>query len=71
MKCPYQTIISHKSEYTEGYVKHFTEDIIVFYECVKNECPFYYTTEYKPARQILEHCRKAESEVSDDCGKPF
>lgn len=31
-------------------------------ECAKRECPFYYTTEYKPAREITEHCHKAESE---------
>lgn len=62
MKCPYQTKVIHKPEYTDGYVKHFAEDITKFCDCLKNECPFYYTTEYKPARKITEHCRKAESE---------
>lgn len=66
MKCPYQTIVSHKSVYTEGYVKHFAEDITEFSECIKNKCPFYYTTEYKPAMHIIEHCRRAESEVRND-----
>lgn len=65
MRCPYQTIISHKSEYREGYVKHFAEDITAFSECIKNKCPFYYTTENKSAMQIIEHCHRAESEVRD------
>ena len=65
MKCPYQIKVIHKTEYTERYVKHFAEDIERFCECVKRECPFYYTTEYKPARKITEHCRKAESEVKE------
>lgn len=60
MKCPYQTKVIHKIEYTEGYVN---EDITEFCECIKSECPFYYTSEYKPARQITEHCRRAEREV--------
>ena len=63
MKCPYQTKVIHKPKYTDGYVKKFAEDITEFCECVKSECPFYYTTEYKPTRHIMEHCRKAESEV--------
>ncbi len=62
MKCPYQTRVIHKPEYTEGYVKNFAEDITEFGDCLKNECPFYHTTEYKPANKITEHCRKAESE---------
>ena len=62
MKCPYQTKVIHKPEYTEGYVRKFAEDITEFCECVKSECPFYYTTEYKPVRRVKEHCRKAESE---------
>lgn len=62
MKCPYQTRVIHKPEYTEGYVRNFAEDITEFTDCVETECPFYYTTEYKPARKITEHCRKVESE---------
>ena len=59
MKCPYQTRVIHKPEYTEGYVRNFAEDITEFGDCVKTECPFYYTTwEHKTG----EHCRKAESE---------
>lgn len=62
MKCPYQTKVIHKPEDTEGYIKSFAEDITEFCECVKRECPFYYTTEYKPASLVKEHCRRAESE---------
>lgn len=54
MKCPYQTKVIHKPEYTEGYVKNFAEDITEFGECLKSECPFYY------ASTTAEHCRKAE-----------
>lgn len=56
MKCPYQTKVIHKPEYTDEYVKRFAEDITEFCECVKSECPFYYTS------LAREHCRKAESE---------
>ena len=59
MKCPYQTITTHTPEYTDMYIKHFAKDIVKFGDCVKNECPFYYTTE---AHKTIEHCRKAESE---------
>lgn len=62
MKCPYQTRVIHKPEYTEGYVKNFAEDITEFGDCLRTECPFYYTTEYKPAQKITPHCRKTESE---------
>lgn len=64
MKCPYQTRVIHKPEYTDGYVRNFAEDITEFSDCVKTECPFFYTTEYKllSVRKITEHCRKAESE---------
>lgn len=62
MKCPYQTRVVHRPEHTEGYVRYCAEDITEFGDCVKTECPFYHTTEYKPARKITEHCRRAESE---------
>lgn len=45
MKCPYQIKLIHKPEYTDGYIKHFAEDITEFCECVKSECPFFYTVE--------------------------
>lgn len=61
MKCPYQTRVIHKPEYTEGYVRNFAEDITEFGDCFETECPFYYTTEYAK-NKITEHCRKAESE---------
>ena len=56
MKCPYQTKVIHKPEYTERYVTYFAQDITVFCECVKSKCPFYYTSWNQ------EHCSKAESE---------
>lgn len=59
MKCPYQTKVIHKPEDTDGYIKSFAEDITEFCECVKTECPFYYTTW---AHEKVEHCYKAESE---------
>lgn len=61
MRCPYQTIVIHKPEYTEGYVKHFAKDITEFGDCVQAECPFYfyYTTR---ENKTIEHCRKADTE---------
>lgn len=59
MKCPYQTKVIHVPEYTEGYVTHYAKTITEFGECVKSECPFYYTN--KTVGQV-EHCRRAESE---------
>ena len=56
MKCPYQTKVIHKPEYTESYVKNFAQDITEFCECVKSECPLYYTS------WEVERCRRAESE---------
>ena len=57
MKCPYQIKTIHKPEYKEGYIRHFAEDITEFCECLKSECPFYYTV-----HREHEHCRRAESE---------
>lgn len=59
MKCPYQTETIHKPEYTEGYVTYFARDVTKFYECVKSECPFYYTSQ---GLETVEHCHRAESE---------
>lgn len=64
MKCPYQTIITHKPERTMGYGVEFAKDITEFGECVKRECPFYYTKEYNE-RNTTEHCHKAEREVKE------
>ncbi len=61
MKCPYQTKVIHFTEYTGGYLKD-TVDKTEFGDCAKIECPFYYTTEYRPTGHFKEHCRKAESE---------
>lgn len=59
MKCPYQTRVIHK---TGDWLQN-AEDITMFADCLKHECPFYHVTEYKPARQITEHCRRAEKET--------
>jgi len=59
MKCPYQTTTIHKPEYVSGERKHFAEDVVIFGDCVKDDCPFYYTGW---ANGTVEHCRKAESE---------
>ena len=59
MKCPYQTQTIHIPEYTDGDVKKFAKDITEFCECVKSECPFYYTSwEHK----TVDHCRRTEKE---------
>ena len=59
MKCPYQIKVIHKPEDIEWCGKKFAEDITKFCECVKSECPFYYTTW---EHEKVEHCRRAESE---------
>lgn len=58
MKCPYQTKVIHKPEDTEGYIKHFAEDITEFGDCYGNECPYYYTTQTYDG--VDEHCYRAE-----------
>jgi hypothetical protein len=61
MKCPYQTVIIHAPETFD----HYARESVTFSDCVKNECPFYYTKEhYKQdiMTHITEHCRRAESE---------
>jgi hypothetical protein len=68
MKCPYQTKVIHRTEYTEGYVTHFAQDITEFGKCLKSECPFYDTDKFPATGQIKEHCRRAESEAKE-CGK--
>ena len=60
MKCPYQTITKHIPEHEIVFEKVYAQDITEFGECWKNDCPFYYTTEYNPARIIYEHCRRTE-----------
>lgn len=61
MKCPYQTITTHKPECVDGYVKEFAQDIVEFGNCIKSECPFYYVTTSWELNTV-EHCHKAESE---------
>jgi len=60
MKCPYQTITKHIPEYEIGSAIIYAQDRTEFGECWEKECPFYYTTEYKPANEIYEHCRRVE-----------
>lgn len=65
MKCPYQTKVIHIPEYPDGYA----QDVTQFCECVKSECPFYYTSwpAYSTtAATVEEHCRRAEREGSND-----
>ena len=59
MKCPYQTKTIHTPERHDGYITSYAEDITIFCECIKSECPFYYTSW---AHKTVEHCRRAESE---------
>ena len=54
MKCPYQTVVIHQPEYTEGDTTHFAKDTTIFGECVYRECPLY--------DKITLTCRRAESE---------
>lgn len=62
MKCPYQKKVIHKPVITDDGIK-CSEDITEFCECLRLECPFYYTNEYKSVRIITEHCRRVDSEV--------
>lgn len=65
MKCPYQTIVIHKPEYTDGYLKQFPMDITQFGNCIGEECPYYrYKINFDASR--TERCLKAESEVKND-----
>ena len=59
MKCPYQTKVIHKPEQREWYLIKFAEDITEFCDCLKSECPFYYTSW---AHETVEHCKRAENE---------
>ena len=49
MKCPYLIKIIHK----------FNKNITEFGECLKSECPCYYTT--LEHEENVEHCRRIES----------
>lgn len=64
MKCPYQTKTIHipETKNITGITEQYAQDITSFCDCLKNECPFYYTTEYKPARIIKEHCKRGNKE---------
>lgn len=61
MKCPYQTRVIHKPEYTENYKKHYAMDITEFGDCIEEECPYYrYRINFDASRS--ERCLRAESE---------
>ena len=62
MKCPYQTEVIHQPQYEQGYTTVYAKDTTRFAACLKDECPFYYTEEYRPTGKITEHCRRAEAE---------
>ena len=62
MKCPYQKKVIHKPVITENDVI-CSEDIAEFCECMRAECPFYYTTEYTINRRVVEHCHRVDREV--------
>ena len=62
MKCPYQTREIHKPEYINDQERHYKEDITEFGDCVKTECPFYYTIEIE-YKVFKEHCGRAEREL--------
>lgn len=62
MKCPYQTEVIHKPEYTANYITYYAKDITQFGDCVKEECPFYHYRINSDASR-REYCFKAESEV--------
>ena len=61
MKCPYQTITIHEPE-TFG---HYAQKRVSFGDCLRLECPFYYTYQHMDTgRHITEHCKRAESEAN-------
>ena len=65
MKCPYQTEVIHKPEYTENYIMQYATDVTQFGDCVGEECPYYrYKINFYASR--TERCLKAESEVRDE-----
>lgn len=57
MRCPYQTKTIHKPQRNDGYIMGYAEDITMFLECAKDECPFYYIS------GKAECCSRANSEV--------
>lgn len=63
MVCPYQKTTVTKTIYThEKYSEKCSEIMTTFGECVKEKCPFYYTT-YRPHYELEEKCRRVEKEV--------
>ncbi len=69
MKCPYQTIVIHIPKYIGKYEARCAEDITKFIECLKEECPYYQSIKYNVTNQIVETCRKVESEVNNESNK--
>ena len=67
MRCPYQKKIIHKPSQIDNsgcFIPEYAEDITVFGECLRGECPYYQKIDYKHPGGIIETCRKVESEVS-------
>ena len=58
MKCPYQIKTIHMPEHDDGYITCYAEDITMFLECVKDECPFYYIS----GSGKVERCGRAVNE---------
>lgn len=69
MLCPFQTIVIHRPENTDGYVTRYAEDITKFAKCLKSECPYYQAVTFSSMNQIVESCRKVESEVNNESNK--
>ena len=66
MLCPFQTRVIHRPEYTDNYVTRCAEDITKFGECSKKACPYYHSIKDIFTNQIVETCRKVESEVNNE-----
>lgn len=58
MKCPYRKKVIH---FNEGRYKGGIHDDEEFMECHGEECPHYHTSKY-PNGDVINECRKAESE---------
>ena len=64
MKCPYQTITTHKEEKDENG-KIYYQRIIEFHECLGQDCPFYHSRKERDSNyQWVERvqCKRADNE---------
>lgn len=53
MKCPFRKTVIHQPDRTEGYTRHFAQDIETYPDCYENQCPFYFSGQ----------CMRAEAEI--------